>query len=144
MRTRSKTSGSGFTLIELMIVVAVVAILVAIAYPSYLNQMRKSNRAEAMSYLMDLANRNQQYLIDARSYACSEAALNISTPAAVVKFYTISFPTGSPYACNDTQFTVRGTPKSGTIQEVDYTLEISQDGTKKATDSGGSAVSGIW
>ena len=45
----------GFTLIELMIVVAVVAILVAIAYPSYQEQIRKSRRAQAKADLVEYA-----------------------------------------------------------------------------------------
>lgn len=45
----------GFTLIETMIVVAILAILVAVAYPSYADQIRKSRRSEAVSFLMDRA-----------------------------------------------------------------------------------------
>jgi len=50
----------GFTLIELMIVVAVVGIIAAIAYPSYMESVRKSNRAEAKVELMDISQRLQR------------------------------------------------------------------------------------
>lgn len=50
----------GFSLIELMIVVAITAIIIGIAYPSYLNSVRKSNRAEAKAELVDLAQRLQR------------------------------------------------------------------------------------
>ena len=59
----------GFTLIEVMIVVAVVAILAAIALPSYQQQVIKSNRAAAKGQLLDIANREQQYMLANRAYA---------------------------------------------------------------------------
>jgi type IV pilus assembly protein PilE len=59
----------GFTLIELMIVVAIVGILAGIAYPSYMDHVRKGNRAKAQAFLMDVAQRQQSYLIVQRQYA---------------------------------------------------------------------------
>ena len=61
----------GFTLIELMIVVAIIAILAGIAYPSYMDQVRKGNRARAQAFLMDIAQRQQSYLMVHRQYAQS-------------------------------------------------------------------------
>lgn len=61
----------GFTLIELMVVVAIVGILAAIAYPSYLDQVRKGRRAEAQALLMELAQRQQNFLMIRRRYASS-------------------------------------------------------------------------
>jgi len=54
-RTSHLRPGFGFTLIELMFVVAIVAILLALAYPSYLDSVRKSRRADAKATLMDRA-----------------------------------------------------------------------------------------
>ena len=80
----------GFTLIELLIVLAVVAILALIALPSYQAQIRKGHRAAAQSYMMDLAQRQAQYLLDARAYASTEAALGYTTtPPDVAPYYTI-------------------------------------------------------
>ena len=59
----------GFTLIEVMIVVAIIAILAAIALPSYQQQIIKSNRAAAKGQMLDIANREQQYLFANRVYA---------------------------------------------------------------------------
>lgn len=50
----------GFTLVELMVVVAIVGILAAIAWPSYLASIKRSNRAEAKTELMDIAQRLQK------------------------------------------------------------------------------------
>ena len=66
----------GFTLIELMIVVAIVGILAGIAYPSYMDHVRKGNRAKAQAFLMDVAQRQQSYLIVHRQYADSLTKLD--------------------------------------------------------------------
>jgi len=71
---------AGFSLIELVIVVAIIGILAAIAIPSYMEHIRKSARAEAQSFLTDLASRQQQHLVDKRRYATSVAALNLAAP----------------------------------------------------------------
>src|SRR5437667_8477633 len=85
-----KSRSSGFTLIELMIVVAVIAILAMIAYPSYQSAVRKSNRAAAEAHLSDIAQRQQQFLLDQRSYAGTLSTLGVVTPATVVPYYTIT------------------------------------------------------
>jgi type IV pilus assembly protein PilE len=79
----------GFTLIDVLIAVAIVGILAAIAYPSYQSAVRKSNRAAAEAHLSDIAQRQQQFLLDQRSYA-SLSTLGVPTPATVVPYYTIT------------------------------------------------------
>jgi type IV pilus assembly protein PilE len=58
----------GFTLVELMIVVAIVAILSMVAFPSYVESMRKSRRAEAKTALLDLAARQERYFTTHNAY----------------------------------------------------------------------------
>lgn len=59
---------SGFTLIELMITVAIVGILAAVAYPSYTEYIKKGVRRAAQAQMLDLANREQQFLLANRVY----------------------------------------------------------------------------
>jgi type IV pilus assembly protein PilE len=59
----------GFTLIELMVVMAVVAVLAAVAYPAYTRHVIKANRAAAQAQMMDIAARQQQFLLSDRAYA---------------------------------------------------------------------------
>ncbi|MDP1716460.1 MAG: prepilin-type N-terminal cleavage/methylation domain-containing protein, partial [Burkholderiales bacterium] len=89
----AKKRHAGFTLIELMITVAILGILAAVAYPSYQDHLRKGRRAAAQNFLMEVGNRQQQYLLDARNYAAGSAALttlNLSVPTDVSRFYTIT------------------------------------------------------
>lgn len=80
----------GFTLIELMIIVVIVGILAAIAVPSYRQYIVKSNRAAAEGFMLTVANKQEQYMLDARSYAPTLATLNLTTPTEVSKNYNIS------------------------------------------------------
>lgn len=117
----------GFTLIELMITVAVIGILAAVAYPSYQSYLIKGRRASAQSHLMDIAQRQQQYLLDARSYAPDLTTLNLTTPTDVSTYYTITIT--KPAATPPT-FTATATPRAGTPQATDVTLSIDNTGQK--------------
>lgn len=130
----------GFTLIELMITVAVVAILAAIAYPSYQDQVRKSRRAEAQSVLMNIGTRQQQMLLDTRSYAATAASLSVTIPPQVTPYYTVSV---SAPASTPPSFTATATPQGDQAKDKCGTLGVDQTGTKTAVKSG-SAQAGCW
>jgi len=85
----------GFSLIDVLITVVIVGILAAVVYPSYQAIMRKNNRAAAESYLADVAQRQQQYLLDQRGYASDVSALGVPTPASVTPYYTIAIAVAS-------------------------------------------------
>ncbi len=82
----------GFTLIELMVVVIIVAVLTAIALPAYNNQIVRSNRAAAQAEMLNIANLQQQYLLSNRAYmtATELAATGFVLDPDVAKNYTYS------------------------------------------------------
>ena len=123
-------SQKGFTLIELLITVAIVGILAAIAVPSYQAYVVRANRSAAVSFLMELANKQQQYLVDARTYADTLAKLGYSTvPSEVSNFYNVTIPSSSA-----TAFTLQAAPITGTMQAGDSTLTLDNLGTKSPAD----------
>ncbi len=119
----------GFTLIELMITVAVIGILAAIAYPGYQGQIRKSRRAEAQATLMNVAGRQQQFLLDTRTYASSLSDLGVTVPSSVSPFYTITLSVTNS-ASVPSAFTATATPLGGQANDVCASLSIDQAGVK--------------
>lgn len=131
----SKFRSRGFTLIELMITVAVIGILAAVAYPAYLDQVRKARRAEAQATLLNISARQQQMLLDTRSYVAAAtaadipAALNISVPNTVTQTYDIAITVGTATVPS---FVVTATPKGTQSADKCNVMSIDQTGSKSA------------
>ena len=126
-----RRAGAGFTLAELMVALAVVAILGAIAFPAYQDQMRKGRRAAAQAFLVETASRQQQYLLDARAYAVGEgaiAALNLSIPPDVAPYYTVGVEPAA--ATNPPTYRIVATPIGGTTQGADGGLTLDHEGAR--------------
>lgn len=129
---RKPSSAKGFTLIELMIVVAVVAILAAIAIPSYEKQVRKSRRGLAKADLVQLAQSAERYFTINSTYATYSLPFNTSPQdAGGMVFYNLSFdgvPTSSAFKLQAVPTGVQSNDECGT-------LAIDQSG-KKYNSSG--------
>ncbi|MES9900896.1 MAG: type IV pilin protein [Sedimenticola sp.] len=134
---------SGFTLIELMIVVAVVGILTAIAYPSYNEQVSKSRRTDAQTALMEVTNREEIFFSNFNTYTtvvvspdpCAGAACGLGYISTSPEgYYSISVAAGG--AGIGTSFTASAARVSGSAQASD------KCGTFTLTDTGLQGVSG--
>ena len=126
----------GFSLIELMIAVAIVGILVAIAVPSYQDHLRKGRRADAQAFITQVAQRQQQYLLDARTYALGGAALtelSLVAPTSVSDHYAVTVTPAAPTV--PPSFTVTATPTS-TVQQPDGILTLTNTGAKQRVVGG--------
>lgn len=75
---RHTSRAAGFTLVELMVVISIVTVLITIAVPSYLSQMRKSKRTDARTALLDLAQREERFMSTNGSYTSDPAKLGYS------------------------------------------------------------------
>ena len=133
----------GFTLIELMIVVAVVAILAAIAYPSYQEQVRKGRRADAMAQMMTLAQAYERFYTSNNIYDGFWGPLPASqkqTPTQGTAFYQLTSTTDA----GGRAFSITATPQVAGGQDQDRCgiLTINQAGVKTAL--GTASIDECW
>jgi len=121
-----------------MIAVVIVGILAVIAFPSYQDHLRKGRRSAAQSFIIDVAARQQQYLIDARSYAAGAGALgtlNLAVPADVSRFYTVTIDPAVPTL--PPSYTISATPIAGSAQIPDGVLTLDHQGAKTRNGQAG-------
>lgn len=128
----SNRKSGGFSLIELMIVIGIVALLVALALPSYREFIRKSNRGEAQQLLMNWANLQEIWRSNHTTYAIisNNPALGIAAPTH--DLYTFTMP-AAPTA---TTYTLQAaTTDSDQVKDKDQgqncaTMTVNQTNTK--------------
>ena len=137
-----KSRQDGMTLLELMIVIAIVGILASIAMPSFNNSVMKARRADARNSLFDWQLRQAEYFADNLSYA-SVSSINGSGANTVDSgegYYDITVT-----SFTTTTFQMTATPKSGTTQASDSECAsyfcINQDG---ALYTGSCAAQACW
>jgi len=121
----------GFSLIELLITVAIIGILAGVAYPSYTDYVIRSNRTEAQRELMRFANLQEQVFVDTRSYAADMKGLGKSS----VKIYTASKNYRiMVFAQTTTSFTLKAVAKNNQVNDTGCTnLKINELGVKTPT-----------
>jgi type IV pilus assembly protein PilE len=141
--SHSNRRAAGFSLIELMVAVGIATILVAVAVPSYLSQVRKSRRTDAKTALLDLAGREERYFsMNNGTYTAVAANLGYSGTFPVTigsGYYTVAAPvvtTGSTTAV--ATYTVTATPVVGSDQAKDTTcasFTITNTGSQTSLNS---------
>lgn len=136
MSKRSKNRG--FTMIELMVVVAIVAIVTAIAIPSYQEQVRKSNRGLAKSDLLELTQCAERYHTTNGTYVGFEAATACDVDSKD-DANTYNFATD---AITRTTFTLSATAQGGQSPDKCGNLGINQANVR--THSAGTAADRCW
>ncbi len=94
----------GFTLVELMIVVAIIGILASVGYPAYTNAVKKGNRADGIDSLLSLAGRMEEYYMNNDTYTGATVASATSSDGK----YTLAITSADNYA-----YTLTATPVDG-------------------------------
>lgn len=107
----------GFTLIEVMITVAIVGILATIAYPSYTEFIARSNRSEAQREILRVANLMELYFLDHRTYTSDLTQIGLNT---------------SPYTTESNNYIIKTT---GTVSSSVFTLVANAQGAQLTNDS---------
>mgnify|MGYP001547372183 CR=1 FL=1 len=122
-----RSSARGFTLLELMIVVAIIAILTAIAYPSYTHHIIKTRRAAATACLSEYSNYMERFYTTNLAYtAAVDPGLDCESTAQTGNNY--GYTLTIPDASHDT---ISATPKGPQVADTECgTLTLNQTGTR--------------
>ena len=124
----------GFTLIEVMITVAIIAILAAVAIPNYSRYVVRSNRAAIESFMLEVSGAQERYLVDNRAYAANLGALGMSVPASLATRYDV---TVTPNAALPPGYSIVATPKGSQLSDTGCgTLTLTSTGAKSASGAG--------
>jgi type IV pilus assembly protein PilE len=149
-----KAKLAGFTLIELMIAVAIVGILATIAATSYQRQVIQSHRTDARTALLDLAGREEKLFSTTNAYSAFPSVLGYGTATTAVSFpvgssngtnyYNVLITTPDPaQPANPNSYTITATPISSSPQAADTTctsLSVNQLGQQTATPPANAAT----
>ncbi len=122
---------AGFTLIELMIVVAIIGIISAIAYPSYDSYMKKSRRADAKTAMTQMADRQERFYLQNNSYTTN--TVNVGGTGTDDNFYVLSIDSADVNGFALTATAAAGSPQAtdNTTNNGDCTvMQLSSTGVK--------------
>ena len=139
------TKSKGFTLIELMIVVAIIGVIAAVAYPSYQEQVAKSRRGDCSGALVSLANAMERfYSVNSTYLGAGASGANTGAPASTLYSATCPVDGGTPSynlsiaAATASTFTLQAVPTGPQAGDRCGTLTLTNTGVKNVSgaDSG--------
>lgn len=149
MITMIKPTQRGFTLVEMMIVVAIIGILAAFAYPSYVQHVQKAKRSDAHVGLNEVFQRQERHFLLYRTYSTTLSGTgnpgldySSNSPTTPEGEYTLALS-----GVTQTTFTVTATPVTGKTQASDSkcnSIILDQRGAKSAKDSSNNASTVCW
>lgn len=146
----------GFTLIELMVTVLIIAIIAAIAIPSYRSHITRANRADAESYMMQVASMQEQILLDSRAYVqilpannssfgrLAPIGVGLAVPDDVAHNYTLSISAPAPAAGQPPTYQIIAVPTAAQVDTACQTLTLDQSGQKGVTNGATSTWQACW
>ena len=144
--TKRKHAQRGITLLELLIVVAIISMIAAFAYPSYMRYVVNTKRTAATSTLLQIADRQQQFFMDNKRYANDLTALGFAANPLVVGDDGRPLPGGDPdsvYAISlsnvaVTTYTITAAPLNGQLsRDTDCgSLALNQAGARGNSGGG--------
>jgi type IV pilus assembly protein PilE len=123
----------GFSLIELLITIAIIGVLSALAYPAYDNYIMKSRRTEAKTTLMEMAQKQEDFRADTNAYTGDTVKLQMSWGDKTYYGFSITDASKSKY-------TLKAVPKEGSMQLNDKTcaeFSLTHTGERTAKNADG-------
>jgi len=126
---------SGFTLIELMVTVAIIGLLAAVALPSYRSSVLRSARSEGKSALLEVATRQEQYYLDNKTYTTDMTALGLSASPYITEGgnYSVSAAATTNIAID---YTLTAAPQGGQVKDTDCgSFTLNSNGVKGAASA---------
>lgn len=125
-----KERQAGFTIVELLIVVAIIGVLASIAYPSYQEYVAESRRSDAQSHLLSLAQHMEREYTENGTYAGASLPYNEAPRDGNIKYYDLSFSASSA-----TTFTLQAIPKNEMSGDRCGNMTLTHSGQRNANQN---------
>jgi type IV pilus assembly protein PilE len=130
---------AGFTLIELMVTIAIATMLIAIGGPAYQTQVRKARRVDAKTAILDMAGREERLFSTTNTYSADPAALGYTGPFPVViggQYYNLTVSAPVPAAGAPPTYLVTATAINSQVKDIQCTsFTVDQTGQLKTLDN---------